>query len=216
MYDPRTVTDHHGRIQPYGPRAEERGRRMGVHALPETERRWRVQPDADRDAMRRQGLEFEGEFRRTFEGRFAVNDGGDAPRYERIMRRQSPPRREEPPPKKFAPSLASERVVSVADDFICVICTELPPLSDVVSSRCGHLFCERCASRWAAQSDKCPSCNSVPFAPEALAPLPLRLLKKVMVRCATCVWEGHYLDLETHEGTHPPAKEEEEKKEVDS
>lgn len=40
---------------------------------------------------------------------------------------------------------------------VCTICLDLP--AGVVTTPCGHNFCQRCISQWCARSAKCPDCN---------------------------------------------------------
>lgn len=40
---------------------------------------------------------------------------------------------------------------------ICTICLELP--IDVVTTPCGHNFCQLCIRDWSNRSSKCPDCN---------------------------------------------------------
>lgn len=55
--------------------------------------------------------------------------------------------------------LSDSEINQIERDQICVICQDnLSDLSELVITKCGHIFCHDCLKQWITKSEKCPTC----------------------------------------------------------
>ena len=89
-------------------------------------------------------------------------------------------------------------------EFICAVCVGL--VDAPLLTRCQHIFCMACLSKWMDEKPACPTC-AVELDPRhgagelrLASPLAWRVLGRLRVRCplAGCKWEGEYSELMPH------------------
>ena len=59
----------------------------------------------------------------------------------------------------IAKPLSEYDMNQIEREQICVICQDnLADLSELVITKCGHVFCHECLKQWITKSEKCPTC----------------------------------------------------------
>ena len=101
------------------------------------------------------------------------------------------------------PDFLDESSKSNIEDYICCICQFIPnPETALEEENCGHLFCEKCISKWLVKSQKCPFCKEIisKRSVKDKNKIVYRQLINLIVLCQeeNCQWKGMLKEYDEH------------------